>query len=309
MNRLVTYLSSTLAFGLILVSALASHATVVVSGPDPSASVVFFGLDIPPIGGALDERGFSGFEYRLSGRDPTVDEFIANDMYLIQGNDTNPTQAIGANIGDVDTTTNLHELSGVPINFSIQHNLVGGRNLTFSLFNTISMETSVLCWGLNCAPSSISAETINGEAPFNEFNGLQVQVRAQEVPGSTASVQITALNGISDIVGDPFYDETVDPTLPGTIQTMFGDDAGRRGQWLIADNLEFLTNEWELVGIVTLSRPDDAFGDRTKVRLAIDLVRDPELPFVVPEPSSADLSIVAITAVAFIRRASRRRQR
>ena len=309
MDRLVTYLLSTFAFGLFLVSASLCSASVVVSGPDPSASVVFFGLDIPPLGGGIDERGFSGFEYRLSGRDPAVDEFIANDMYVIQGNDTNPTQAIGANIGDVDNMTNLHELSGVPINFSIQHNLVGGRNLTFSLFNTISMETSVLCWGLNCAPGSISAETINGEAPFNEFNGLQVQVRAQEVTGSSASVQITALNGISDIVGDPFYDETVDPTLPGTIQTILGNDAGRRGQWLIADDLEFLRNEWELEGIVTLSRPDDAFGDRTKVRLAIDLVRDPDLPFVVPEPSSADLSIVAVTAVAFIRRASRRRRR
>ena len=233
MDRFVTYLLSAFAFGLFLVSTSVSHPTVVVSGPDPSASEVFFGLDMPPIGGAFDERGFSGFEYRLSGRDPALDEFIANDMYVIQGNDTNSTQAIGANIGDVDNMTNLHELSGVPINFSIQHNLVGGRNLTFSLFNTISMETSVLCWGLNCAPGSISAETINGEAPFNEFNGLQVQVRAQEVTGSSASVQITALNGISDIVGDPFYDETVDPTLPGTIQTIIRQRC--RSPWTMVD--------------------------------------------------------------------------
>jgi hypothetical protein len=217
-------------------------------------------------------------------------------MYIVQGNDTNPAQTIRTNLGDRD------DLSGVPMNFSIQHNLVGGRNFTFSMENTITNMTSVLCWGLNCAPGSIASETINGEAPFAEFNGLQIQVRAQDVPGSTASVEILSLTGISDIIGDPLYNETVDPTLPGTLQTFLGTDDGRRGQWLIADSLDFLLNEWELAGVVTLSRPDDALSDRTKVRLAIDLVRDPEFPSVVPEPSTALLVGLGLAGLATRRR-------
>ena len=289
-----------LTLSAVLLAALPGHATVMVSGPDPSAASVFFGLEIPAVGGAADERGFSGFEYLLSGVDPAVDPFFAQDLYLIQGNDTNPTQAIGANLGDIDPGSGLHELSGVTVGFSLEHNLVGGRNFTWSITDPSTSTTTSLCWGQNCDPGAISAETINGEAPFDEFNGLQVQVRAQEVVGSLTSVQITALNGISAIVGDPLYDETVDPNLPGTVQPFppFAIDEGRRAQWLIADSLDFLLNEWELEGFVTLSRPDGALEDRTKVRLAIDLVRDPTLPFVVPEPSTALLMGLGLAALS-----------
>lgn len=290
MHRLVAIACAALLFDLL--AALPSQATVTISGPDSSAASVFFGLAIPP-GGALDERGYSGFEYRISGVDPTSDPFTAADMYLIQGNDTNPTQAIGNDLGDRD---DLHD---VAIDFSLQHNLVGGRNFTFSLTNTVTLQTSVLCWGLNCVAGSNSEETINGELPFDEFNGLQVQVRAQDVAGSSTTVQITGLNGISDIVGaPPFYNETVDPTSAGTIP----GDTGRRLQWLIADDLDFLVNEWELEGVVTLRRPDAALLDRNMVRLAIDLVRDPTLPYVVPEPSTGLLVGMGLLALARRRR-------
>jgi len=273
-----------------------ARATVTVSGPDPSASSVFFGLAIPPVGGAFDERGFAGFEFLMSGVDPATNAFNANDMFVIAGNDTNPTEARGLNVGD------RAALNGVPFNFSIQHNLTGGRNLTFSLTSSITQQSSVLCWGVNCAAGSTAYATINGQGPFDAFNGIQVQVRAQDVVGSSTSVRITDLVGISDIVGAPFYDETVDPTLPGTIQTIFGTDAGRRGQWLIASELEFLSREWTLEGVVTLNRPDAALTDRSKVRLAIDLVRDPNLPYVVPEPSTAILFGLGLAGLASVPR-------
>ncbi len=282
------------ALGSVVAFAPPVAATVMVSGPDPSAAAVFFGLAIPPVGGALDERGFSGFEFLMSGVDPATNAFNANDMFVIAGNDTNPTQAVGLNVG------NRNEIHDIPFNFSIEHNLVGGRNLTFSLTNTLTQQSSVLCWGTNCTAGSVARETINGEGPFDAFNGIQIQVRAQDVVGSSTSVQITALSGIDDIVGDPFFNGTVDPTLPGTIQTSFGNDAGRRGQWLIASELEFLAKEWNLQGIVTLRRPDGALTDRSKVRLAIDLVRDPNLPYVIPEPSTAvflGLGLIGLTTL------------
>jgi len=274
----------------------AARATVVVSGPDPSAAAVFFGLAIPPVGGALDERGFAGFEFLMSGVDPSVDAFDANDMFVIAGNVTDPTEARGLDLGGRD------DLNAIPFTFSLKHNLTGGRNLTFSLTNSITQQASVLCWGVNCAEGSVAYATINGQGPFDAFNGIQVQVRAQEVAGSSTSVQITDLVGIADVTGAPFYNETVDPTLPGTIQTIFGNDAGRRGQWLIASELEFLLQEWDLQGVVTLSRPDGATTDRSQVRLAIDLVRDPNLPYVVPEPSNALLIGLGLAGLALLRR-------
>jgi hypothetical protein len=55
----------------------------------------------------------------------------------------------------------------------------------------------------------------------------------------------------------------------------------------MGDALEF-QGEWELTGLVTITRPDlgdNATMDRSSIRLAIDLVKDPSLP--VPEPGTA----------------------
>jgi len=283
-----------LALGVLTLSlsAAPAAATVTVYGPGSDAVPVFTGLTIPP-GGAADERGFAGFEYQMSGL--ALPDFRANDMYLIQGNDTNASQALGIELGNRDA------LSGVPFDFSISLNLTGGRNLTFEMTNTVTLQTSVLCWGVNCAPGSVSQELINGQGPFDAFNGLAIQIRSQDVVNSSASLHLTGLAGIGDIAGDPFYNATVIPSSPGTLSPL---DLGRQGQLLMASNLEFLTQEWTLSGQVTLSRPDAATSDRTKVRLAIDLVRDPNLPFVVPEPSTALLVALGFVGIALRRRRS-----
>ena len=105
---------------------------------------------------------------------------------------------------------------------------------------------------------------------------------------------ITSLLGL-DVAGADFFDETVTPDVPGTI---FPFDLGRRGQWLLADELDFVLKEWELTGVVTLSRPDAALSDVTKVRLAVDFVRDPRLPFLpVPELSSVSLLAAGLLAL------------
>ena len=283
MNRIAAAaLNVTAAFSMLSLAALAD-ATVVVSGPNDGSA--FFPLFQPT--GEFDERGLSGFEFLISS---TTGQFNSNDQYLIQGEDTNELQAIGNDLGTVGT------LSGVLFDFSIQHNLDGGRNFTSSLANTVTSEVSVLCWGQNCAPGSNSAELIDGFAPINDYNGLQVQVRAQEVAGSSASVEILGLSGVT-LSGEPLFDETVTPSSPGTI---FSFDAGRRGQWFMADDNDLTRNEWELFGSVTLNRTDSALSDRTKVRLAVDFVRNPELPFV-PEPSTGLLVGLGMALLAFRR--------
>ncbi|HET6495363.1 MAG TPA: hypothetical protein VFH61_08375, partial [Thermoleophilia bacterium] len=158
---------SAAAFLLSLAFAGPAAATVVVSGPaDGSAYIPLY---MPT--GKFDERGLSGFEFLISS---TTGQFNSNDQYLIQGEDTNEAQAIGNDLGSVAS------LAGVPFTFSIRHNLTGGRNFTFSLVDTVTSQMSVLCWGKNCAGGATSAELINGLAPIVDYNGIQVQVRAQQ---------------------------------------------------------------------------------------------------------------------------------
>ena len=278
-----------LAFAIAVAFAPPARALVIVSGPANGSA--YFPLDMPT--GQFDERGLAGFEFFISS---TTGQFNANDQYLIQGEDTNAAQAIANDLGAVA------DLSGVPFAFSLRHNLVGGRNFTFSLTDTLSSQVSVLCWGQNCAAGSTSAERINGFDPLLDYNGIQVQVRAQGVAGSSAAVQILGLSGVATS-GAALFDETVVPTSPGTI---FPGDRGRRGQWFMADDDDLTANEWELFGIVTLTRSDAALTDRNKVRLAIDLVRDPNLPFV-PEPATALLLGVSLTGLAAQRRRGQRR--
>jgi hypothetical protein len=272
------------ALVLSLAFALPAAATVVVSGP--ADGLAYFPLYMPT--GQFDERGLSGFEFLISS---ATGPFDANDQYLIQGEDTNPTQAIGSDLGTVA------DLSGVPFDFSIRHNLVGGRNFTFSLTNTVSSQVSVLCWGQNCAAGATSAELINGLPPIIDYNGIQVQVRAQDVPGASVAVEILGLSGVT-LSGAPLFDETVVPSSPGTILPF---DQGRRGQWFMADANELTESEWELFGRVILNRIDPALTDRTKVRLAVDLVRNPSLPFV-PEPSTGILLGGGLAGLAAWRR-------
>lgn len=274
-----------LAASLLSISiASPARALVIVSGPANGSA--YFPLDMPT--GQFDERGLAGFEFFVSS---TTANFNSNDQYLIQGEDTNESQAIGNDLGSVA------DLSGVPFAFSVRHNLVGGRNFTFSVTNTVTSQVSVLCWGRNCPAGSTSAEQINGFDPLYDYNGIQVQVRAQDVTGSSAAVQILGLSGVTTS-GAALFDETVVPTSPGTI---FAGDRGRRGQWFLADDYDLTANEWELFGIVTLSRIDAATTDRNKVRLAIDFVRDPNLPFV-PEPATGLLLGVALGGLAAHRR-------
>ncbi len=270
------------------VLALPAAATVVVSGPADGSA--YLPLHMPT--GQFDERGLSGFEFLISS---ATGPFNAGDQYLIQGEDTNETQAIGNDLGQVA------DLSGVPFDFSIRHNLVGGRNFTFSLTNTRTAQEHVLCWGKNCAAGATSAETLDGIPPIVDYNGIQLQVRAQQVAGSSVQVEIFGLSGVT-LSGAELFHETVVPTSPGTIHLF---DFGRRGQWFMADANDLTANEWELSGRVTLTRTDAALTDRTKVRLAVDLVRDPGLPFV-PEPSTGLLLAAGLAGLAARQRPARR---
>ncbi len=108
--------STAVGLGLALGLALPAQATINVIGPEPNQLTFFSSLDTPP-GGAADEKGFAGVEYLISGR---TEPFESNDMYLIAGNETTPSQAIGIDLGDNLT------LSGTTFEFSLAQNLVGG---------------------------------------------------------------------------------------------------------------------------------------------------------------------------------------
>jgi hypothetical protein len=79
---------------------------------------------------------------------------------------------------------------------------------------------------------------------------------------------------------------------------------------MLGDDLDLVVNEWELQGTVALTRPDAALEDLTKVRLAVDLVRHPDLPFIpAPEPAGFLLLASALGVVAWIEpRATTRRR-
>lgn len=274
-----------------LATADGAGATVVVTDPDDAS--VFLELFRPT--GQFDETGMSGFEFLISSR---TNEFRANDQYLIAGAETAPSTSIGSDLGAVA------DLSGTAFAFSVRHNLTGGRNFTFRLTHPQTSGASVLCWGENCPPGPGSTELLAGIPPIEDYNGLQIQVRAQDVEGSSAAVTLTSLTGL-DLSGADLFDDVVTPDSPGTI------DAGRRGQWMLGDDLDLVVNEWELQGTVTLSRPDAALEDLTKVRLAVDLVRHPDLPFIpAPEPAGFLLVASALGVVAgFQPRAATRARR
>ena len=275
-----------------LLTAAATHALVTVT--DPNDGSVFLDLFRPT--GKFDETSLSGFEFLISSR---VGEFRENDQYLISGEATEETTSIAHDLGAVG------DLSGTPFTFAIEHNLIGGRNFTFAVTNEVTSTTEVLCWGVNCEPGSTSVETLNGIPPVASYNGLQIQVRAQDVAGASAQVTITALAGVT-VAGAAFFDETVVLSSPGTISPF---DAGRRGQWMLGDDLDLVEKEWTLEGSVTLTRPDEALVDLTKVRLAVDLVRDPSLPFIeAPEPATPLLLIVGCGVLGLAASARGRRE-
>jgi hypothetical protein len=259
----------------------AGRGDALVTVSDPDDPLPFFRLYRPT--GQLDETALSGFEFLISSREG---EFRANDQYLIAGEATEETTSLGADLGAVG------DLSGTPFHFSIEHHLAGGRNFTFHLWDDQGLANSVLCWGQSCPAGSTAVERLDGRLPIDDYNGLQIQVRAQDVAGASAAVTVESLVGV-DVTGAELLDELVTPTTPGTIP----GDLGRRGQWLLADDLDLVLSEWTLTGLVTLVRPDAALADVTKVRLAVDLVRDPELAYL-PEPSPVLLVGLGLAALA-----------
>jgi len=241
-----------------------TNAAIVITD-DPNT----FNFLIKPTG-KPDEPSFGGFNYWISSR---VGEFRENDQYLNVGDETLETTAIAFNLGDVT------DLSQTAFDFSIQH--VADKNFSFGMTNTSTNATSILCWGIECPLGSFATPTLAGLSPITNYNGLQIQVRAQEIVGSSATVENLTLSGLDISPGsDALFDGTVTPLTPSTLPF---DLPGRIGQWVLGTDLVLM--DWELSGTVTLVRSDDALTDLTKVRLAVDLVNDTRLATIPVPPA------------------------
>ena len=212
----------------------------------------------------FDEPSFGGFNYMISG---TQGDFFESDIYLNIGDETTPEHALGLDLGGPET------LSGRAYDFRITH--VAGLHYIFSMTPLSDGESGILCWGQSCPAGAISAERLGsfGFSALGAYNGIQLQLRAQEVEGASAHLSHLTLTGL-DISADSvaLLDARVRPDTPSTIPV---DPPGRIGQWILGIGLS--RSNWSLSGRVTLTRPDDAVMERTKVRLAVDFVRDTRL--------------------------------
>ncbi len=216
--------------------------------------------------GKFDEPALAGFEYLVSSR---TGEFRANDQYL------NTTEVSSAETSLVADLGAVGELSGTALEFSIRHSRRGGRKFIFTIDNPGTGIPSTLCWGFNCPAGSTAAKWVGGLAPTRDFNGIQLQLRAQEVPGSSASISGLSLSGVAiSPTGTPLLEAVATPETASTVPF---DPPGRLIQWILGDKLELSHCEWVLSGTITLVR-DSALEDLTKVRLAVDLVNDLRLP-------------------------------
>jgi len=212
--------------------------------------------------GKFDEPSFGGFNYLISSLDTGLN---ASDVYINIGDETTAASAIAVDLGKVG------DLSGVAFDFSIRHE--SGDNYSFRVTNASSGESTTLCWGVSCPSGSIATELLDGQVPISNYNGLQVQLRSQDVQGSSAKLENLELIGMTPTAGSaPLLATTVKPDTPSTIPI---DPPGRVGQWILGTDLAVM--DWELKGRITLSRPDDATSERSKVRLAVDFVHDTRL--------------------------------
>lgn len=209
--------------------------------------------------GKIDEPSLGGFEYVISSRTG----FDGNDQYINIGDESLPSTALAAELGPAA------DISGTPFQFSIKH--VANQNMSFRMTNTVS---SVLCWGTNCPAGSTASATLDGKPPLKGFNGLQIQVRAQDVKSSSTTVTNLSLVGVTPSSGsDPLFGGKVTPSSQPTLPL---DPPGRVGQWILGESLAVV--DWELTGTVTASRPDGATSETSKVRFVVDFVIDKRLP-------------------------------
>ena len=179
--------------------------------------------------GKIDEPSFGGFNYLISS---LPSGFTAGDMYLNLGDETVEEASIAADLGDVAA------LSEAAFDFSIRQ--VVGQRQVFALTRVASGETTTLCWGVQCPEGSIVKELLGGEPPFSEYNGLQIQLRAQEIAGSSAKLEQVELVGLLPTdESPPLLEATVTPETPSSIPI---DPPGRVGQWILGTDLA--TSDW-----------------------------------------------------------------